>query len=72
MTLTDGFRVGLLAILLTGTGQAALAEDASPNADEQCVAQCDQESDKCMSKARSEDDAQKCDDEYSKCLEKCR
>ena len=66
MTLTDAVRACAIALFLAGTAHPAVA------ADEQCVARCDQESDRCMAKADTEEKAQKCDDEYSKCLEKCR
>lgn len=73
MILIDGCHARLLATLLAGAlSGAAVAEEARPLADEQCVARCDEESDRCMTKADSEAKAQKCDDEYSECLEKCR
>lgn len=73
MTLIDACRGGLLTLLLAAVaGGAAMADDARPLADERCVAQCDEESDRCMSKADSDAKAQKCDDDYSECLEKCR
>ncbi len=72
MTPSKIFRSGLAALALAGAPPFATAEDATPQADEQCVARCDDQSDKCMAKAASEAEAQKCDDDYSRCLEKCR
>ncbi|MCU0976488.1 MAG: hypothetical protein MUC71_09295 [Steroidobacteraceae bacterium] len=73
MTLTAACRVGFLAMFLAGVGVSlAVASDVRPMSNEQCVARCDEESDRCMSKADTESKAQACDDEYSKCLEKCR
>ena len=73
MTLTSACRAGFLAMLLAGFGPTpAMASDAQPASSEQCVARCDEESDRCMATADTEAKAQQCDDEYSKCLEKCR
>lgn len=66
----------VLAAALAGAVGArgpALAAEARPSADEDCVMQCDRESDECM--ARAGDDEQKakaCDDRYAECLKKCR
>jgi len=50
-----------------------LGEEARPNADEDCVLQCDKESDKCMEEAGSDETkAKACDDRYSECLSKCK
>jgi hypothetical protein len=59
--------VGVLAAPL------ALAAEARPNADEECVMHCDEESDKCMSAAGADEEkAKACDDKYGECLSKCR
>jgi hypothetical protein len=51
----------------------AQAEEARPNADEDCVMQCDKESDKCMDEAGTyENKAKACDDRYTECLSRCR
>lgn len=62
----------LILVLASNVQTPAAAEGARPFADEQCVARCDEESDRCMAKADTEEKAQKCDDEYGRCLEKCR
>lgn len=73
MTLTAACRPAFLAMLLVSfCPLQAMASDARPTSSEQCVARCDEESDRCMAKADSEAKAQQCDDEYSRCLEKCR
>lgn len=73
MTLTAACRTGFLAVLLAGAYPTlAIGNDARTTSSEQCVARCDEESDRCMAKADSEAKAQQCDDDYSKCLEKCR
>ena len=69
------FRSGalLLAVALAWGGPtAAVAADARPNADDKCVAQCDEESDKCMQSAGRDGSKQKqCDATYDECLRKC-
>lgn len=51
----------------------AQAADARPRADEDCVMQCDRESDECMARAgQDEEKAKACDDRYTECLKKCR
>jgi len=73
MTMTDCVRVALLAALVGGLGSmSASASDARPMADERCVAKCDDESDRCMATADTEQKAQACDDQYSECLKTCR
>lgn len=63
----------LLASGWLAASPAAITAEARPDADEECVMQCDEESDRCMSEAgNDEDKAKACDDRYSKCLEKCR
>lgn len=48
-------------------------EEARPNADEDCVMQCDKESDKCMDEADTDENkAKACDDRYTECLSRCR
>jgi hypothetical protein len=64
-----------LLLLLGGMASppAAFAAEASPNADEDCVMQCDVESDKCMAEAGGDENkAKACDDAYTECLKKCR
>jgi hypothetical protein len=59
-----------LAMAFVPTIQAA---DARPNSDEECVMECDKQSDQCMEKAgNDEEKAKACDDRYSECLKKCR
>ena len=61
-----------LAAAARGTGPAQAA-DARPGADEECVMQCDKESDECMARAGSDEEkAKACDDRYAECLKKCR
>ncbi len=51
----------------------AKGEEARPNADEDCVMQCDKESDKCMDEAGADENkAKACDDRYTECLSRCR
>ena len=67
------YRSLVLAVALGAAVPPALAADASPNADEQCVMQCDEASDRCMADAGSDERKQQaCDDAYSECLERCR
>ncbi|HEX9227547.1 MAG TPA: hypothetical protein VF885_12965 [Arthrobacter sp.] len=68
---------GMVTSLLLLAGLAAapglLAAEARPNADEECVMQCDEESDKCMRQAGADEErAKACDDKYAECLKKCR
>lgn len=64
---------GLLVCVGVAGIPLALAAEARPNADEECVMQCDEQSDKCMSDAAGDDDkAKACDDKYSDCLGKCK
>ena len=61
---------GLMALGLGAT--AVLAADARPNADDKCVAQCDEQSDKCMIDAGKDSSKQRqCDASYDECLRKC-
>ena len=63
----------LLLCLSVAGAPLALAEEARPNADEECVMQCDEQSDKCMSDAGGDENkAKACDDKYSECLSKCK
>lgn len=71
MSLSDALRAALLATAVACVAPA-LAGDARPSADEQCVAQCDVESDRCMASADTEAKAKVCDDQYTECLKKCR
>lgn len=71
--LLSGMLMPLLWIAGLLTGPVLLAAEARPNADEECVMQCDEESDKCMRQAGQDDDkAKACDDKYAECLKKCR
>jgi hypothetical protein len=73
MKLTAASRTAFLAVIMAAAcAFPAAADDARPMSNEQCVARCDEESDRCMASADTEAKAQKCDDEYAKCLEKCR
>lgn len=57
----------------TAVRAPAQAADARPRADEDCVMQCDRESDECMARAgQDEEKAKACDDRYTECLKKCR
>lgn len=69
-----GYKTRILAAsLLLLAGTAAIAAEARPHADEECVMQCDAQSDKCMKQAGDDDKkAQACDDQYAECLKKCR
>jgi hypothetical protein len=64
---------GLVAAAMLGLwGTAALAADEKPQADDQCVAQCDEQSDKCMAEAGGDSSKEKaCDAQYDECLRKC-
>ena len=60
---------GLLSIAAPAVG---LAEDAKTTADDKCVSQCDEESDKCMQQAGKDASKQRaCDSSYEECLRKC-
>lgn len=62
--------VAVLAMALPG---ASAASEAQPTADEQCVAQCDTRSDRCMAAAGGDENKQQaCDDAYTECLKQCR
>jgi len=64
--------VAWLAVSVGGRAPAQAA-DARPNADEECVMQCDRESDDCMARAGDDEEkAKACDDRYTECLKKCR
>ncbi len=50
----------------------AVADGAKPQADDKCVAQCDEQSDKCMLAAGKDSQKQRaCDSDYDECLRKC-
>lgn len=52
---------------------AAADSEALPAADEQCVAQCDTRTDRCMAEAGGDENKQQaCDDAYTECLKLCR
>ena len=51
---------------------AVFGADARPNADDKCVAQCDEQSDKCMMDSGKDSSKQRqCDATYDECLRKC-
>jgi len=59
--------------MIVAVAPRVLGGEARPNADEDCVLQCDKESDKCMEEAGSDENkAKACDDRYSECLSKCK
>jgi hypothetical protein len=61
---------GLLALGLPAL--SVWAAEAKPNADDKCVAQCDEQSDKCMLDAGHDNSKQRqCDTAYDECLRKC-
>jgi hypothetical protein len=73
----SGRIVGLVLAVSLGaiivSAPKVLGEEARPNSDEDCVLQCDKESDKCMEEAGSDEaKAKACDDRYSECLSKCK
>lgn len=71
--LSSGMLMALLWIAGTLTTPDVLAAEARPSADEECVMQCDEESDKCMRQAGADEEkAKACDDKYTECLKKCR
>ena len=70
-------RVWTLAVLAAALGtslpMALTASEARPTADEQCVAQCDTRTDRCMAEAGGDENKQQaCDDAYTECLKQCR
>ena len=75
------FRRGAWLIATVAVSGIVLAGDARPPApasawralaDDKCVAQCDQESDKCMQGAGKDASKQReCDASYDACLRKC-
>jgi hypothetical protein len=75
MMLAARIRAGVLllaAVLAWGGPLVALAGDAKTTSDDKCVAQCDEESDKCMLGAGKDSSKQKqCDSNYDECLRKC-
>jgi hypothetical protein len=66
-----GWALGVLLVL--GLPATSLwAAEAKPNADDKCVAQCDEQSDKCMLDAGRDNSKQRqCDTTYDECLRKC-
>ena len=62
-----------LALALTSGVPPASSSEATPQADEQCVMQCDEASDRCMAEAGTDEKKQQaCDDAYAECLERCK
>ena len=50
----------------------AVADGARPQADDKCVAHCDEQSDNCMLDAGKDSQKQRaCDSAYDECLRKC-
>ncbi|MDP9199717.1 MAG: hypothetical protein M3O07_10980 [Pseudomonadota bacterium] len=73
-------RISWLGLCLPALAVAgiALADDIRPEADarplasEQCIEQCDVESDRCMADSQGDPDKlQNCDEKYSACLQAC-
>lgn len=63
--------VVLLGLLLGGAVTARAGDDR-PLKDDQCLSQCDADSDKCMASAGKDKDKQaSCDKTYDQCLAKC-
>jgi len=77
MRFSEWARVILLmgAVAVSGAGLAAdgrTPADGKALSDDKCVAQCDQDSDKCMLAAGKDPSKQKeCDSTYDACLRKC-
>ena len=64
---------GLVTVLVTAVPTAATTSEARPMADEQCLAQCDARTDRCMAEAGADENKQQaCDDAYTECLKQCR
>ena len=62
-----------LALVLASSIPPAWSSEATPQADEQCVMQCDEASDRCMAEAGADEKKQQaCDDAYAECLERCK
>lgn len=62
----------VVAAMLGVWASAAMAADERPKADDQCVAKCDEQSDKCMVQAGKDGSKQRaCDTAYDECLRKC-
>jgi len=62
-----------LGVALTAPMPPASSSEATPQADEQCVMQCDDASDRCMAEAGADEKQQQaCDDAYAECLEGCK
>jgi hypothetical protein len=67
-----GWQALVAAAVLGCWGTAAIAADEAPKADDQCVAKCDEESDKCMTEAGGNGTKERaCDQAYDECLRKC-
>lgn len=63
----------LVAALVVALPRVSATSEAQPTADEQCVAQCDTRSDRCMAEAGADENKQQaCDDAYTECLQQCR
>jgi hypothetical protein len=68
------FLIAAAAALAAAVGAAATSDTTErPFASEECVARCDDASDKCMAAAGGDErKAKACDDQYAECLQKCR
>jgi hypothetical protein len=67
-----GWHAAVAAAVLGVWTSAAIAADERPQADDQCVAKCDEGSDKCMVDAGKDASKQRaCDAAYDECLRKC-
>jgi len=65
----QGWWVALVAAVAAGPA----AGGPKTLADDQCVTQCDEQSDRCSQAAGTDTAKQKkCDDTYTECLDKCR
>jgi hypothetical protein len=72
-TRARAFALLLVAVLASGGAGVALAADSKTTADDKCMAQCDEDSDRCMLAAGKDSAKQKqCDSSYDDCLRKCQ
>ncbi|HXQ64219.1 MAG TPA: hypothetical protein VN787_05150 [Steroidobacteraceae bacterium] len=64
--------LGLLVLALMSGSMGTLAGEVRTLSDDKCVAQCDEQSDKCMIDAAKDASKQRqCDATYDECLRKC-
>jgi hypothetical protein len=65
-------RLGWVVLAAALASTAVLAGEVRTLADDKCVAQCDEQSDKCMIDAAKDTSKQRqCDSTYDECLRKC-